>query len=210
MSAPKETIFTVGHSNHGIAAFLELLRRHGISAVADVRSAPFSRFNPQFNREPLEKFLKLHGIQYVFLGKELGARSDNPACYLDGRVRYSKLAQTAEFKAGLDRVVRGAGQHRVALMCAEKDPLDCHRTLLVARALVASGHPIVHIHSDGHLETQEAAMERLFEVTGVPKEDLFQSREQLAEEAMARQEKAIAYAGESETQIAPMFREDSP
>lgn len=201
-------IFTIGHSTLSAEAFLALLRQHQVEAVADVRSTPFSRFNPQFNRDVLEQSLKENGIRYVFLGKELGARSDDRSCYILGRVQYGRLAQTALFQSGLDRVSHGAARYRVALMCAEKEPLECHRTLLVAKELVARGLPVLHIHSDGHLETHEAAMERLLAVTGIPKEDLFRSKEELLSEALARQEQQVAYVDEA--QATSVVREDSP
>lgn len=160
-------------------AFLGLLRQHRVDAVADVRSSPFSRFNPQFNRALLDQFLKANGVQYVFLGRELGARTEDRSCYEHGRVQYERLAQTPLFQSGLERIREGAARFRIALMCAEKEPLECHRTLLVARALASRGVPVIHIHADGRLETHEAAMERLLDMTGVPKEDLFRSREEL-------------------------------
>jgi uncharacterized protein (DUF488 family) len=161
-----------------------------------VRSAPFSRYNPQFNKDTLQGSLAAHAIKYVFLGRELGARSDDPSCYEGGRVQYARLARTTSFKAGLDRVVEDASEYRIALMCAEKEPLECHRTLLVARALVALGVNIEHILADGTLEPHESAMTRLLDIVGLPQEDLFSSREQLVEEAMARQEQRIAYVDE--------------
>jgi uncharacterized protein (DUF488 family) len=200
-------LLTIGHSTHSAEAFLALLRQHQVEAVADVRSSPFSRFNPQFNRDALEQFLKENGILYVFLGKELGARSDDRSCYVLGRVQYGRLAQTPSFQSGLDRVSQGAARYRVALMCAEKEPLECHRTLLVAKELVARGLPVLHIHADGHLETHEAAMERLLAITGLPKEDLFRSKEELLSEALARQEQQVAYVDEA--QPTSVVREDS-
>lgn len=197
MSTEGTRIFTIGHSTHSAEAFLALLRQHQLEAVADVRSSPFSRFNPQFNREALEQFLKSIGIHYVFLGKELGARSDDRSCYDHGRVQYSRLAQTALFQNGIDRVLQGAAKYRVALMCAEKEPLECHRTLLVAKVLAARGQRVLHIHADGHLETHEAAMERLLKLTGVPDEDLFLSKEELLAKALARQEEQVAYVDEA-------------
>ena len=193
MNAREQNVFTLGHSTHGAETFLALLRQHGIEAVADVRSSPFSRFNPQFNREVFEQWLRSAGIRYVFLGRELGGRSEDRSCYLDGRVQYARLARSFVFRCGLQRVIRGSTRFRIALMCAEKEPLECHRTLLVARALVERGVHVAHIHSDGSLETQGAAMERLLERTGVPKDDLFRSKEELLSEAIARQEQNIAY-----------------
>ena len=124
-------VLTVGHSNHAPEAFLALLTRHGVTALADVRSAPWSRFNPQFNRKALSASLADNDIAYVWLGRELGGRPDDPACYEDGTVRYDLLAQTPLYREGIGRVLRGAAEHRLALMCAD----DCHRTLLVSRSL---------------------------------------------------------------------------
>lgn len=199
-------VLTIGHSTHSAEAFLALLRQHQVEAVADVRSSPFSRFNPQFIRESLEPFLKANGIRYVFLGKELGARTEDESCYDDGRVQYGRLAQTPLFQCGLERVLRGAVKYRVALMCAEKEPLECHRTLLVARALAEGGQPVLHIHANGHLEAHEAAMERLLDMVGLPREDLFRTRQQLLADALARQERRVAYVDEAQAAI--KLRED--
>jgi uncharacterized protein (DUF488 family) len=193
VSEQPHMVFTIGHSSHTIEAFVALLRQHKVTAVADVRSAPFSRPNPQFIKDALERDLRAHGIKYVFLGRELGARSDDPSCYEHGRVQYSRLAGTALFRKGLDRVMRGMRKHRIALMCAEKEPLECHRTLLVARALEERGVSVQHILADGRLESQGEAMERLLRITGVPHEDLFRTKEQLIAEALARQEQRVAY-----------------
>ena len=196
MSEQAGLVFTIGHSTHSLEAFLALLQKHGVTAIADVRSAPFSRFNPQFNKNALERSLKEAGIKYVFLGRELGARSDDPSCYENGRVQYGRLAQTALFRSGIERVIRGTQGQSIALMCAEKEPLECHRTLLVARALDQQGIAVAHILSDGRLETHRDAMERLLDVTGLPREDLFRSREDLLAQALARQEVKVAYVDE--------------
>ena len=129
MSEARRTVLTIGHSTHAPGAFLALLRQYDVTAVADVRSAPYSRFNPQFNREPFAEALGTEGVRYVYLGNELGGRSEDPVCYEDGRIRYDRVAATESFRSGLARVVDGAARHRIALMCAEKEPLDCHRTL---------------------------------------------------------------------------------
>ena len=99
-----EALFTIGHSTQAAERFIMLLNKHGITAVADVRSTPYSRMNPQYNREDLRTALNDAGISYVFLGKELGARSENKACYHDGKVQYGLLAQTDLFRHGVDRV----------------------------------------------------------------------------------------------------------
>src|SRR5690242_9735719 len=131
----EQTVYTIGHSTHAIEKFIALLKSSQIEAVSDVRSWPHSRMNPQFNRETLKRSLREAGIKYVFLGKELGARSEDRGCYRNGQVQYDLLANTELFKQGIERVKEGAQKYRVVLMCAEKDPLDCHRTILVARKL---------------------------------------------------------------------------
>ena len=196
MNEPSHPVLTIGHSTHSIDAFITLLRQHGVTALADVRSTPFSRFNPQFNKEALESSLKAHGIKYVFLGRELGARSDDRACYENGRVQYARLARTESFHCGLDRIIRGARKHRIAMMCAEKEPLECHRTILVARALAEHGVAVNHILADGRLETHSDAMVRLLSVVGLPNRDLFRSRQELIAQALALQEERIAYVDE--------------
>ena len=187
-------IFTVGHSAHEIADFRDLLAQHDIEAVADVRSAPYSRRHPQFNRDALKEALTANGIAYVFLGKELGARSKDPACYANGRVQFPKLADTALFRSGIKRVLEGSQQMRIALMCAEKEPLACHRTLLVARELVRIGKEVNHILADGTLETHGAAIDRLCRQLGIA-EDLLRPPEGMEHDAYAAQEEKIAYAG---------------
>src|SRR5258707_1326545 len=157
-------VLTIGHSNHTFERLVELLRMHGIAAVADVRSSPYSRFNPDFSREPLHDALKTRGILYVYLGRELGGRSDDPNCYVEGRVSYEKLAQRPLFKAGIQQLLNGAQLFRTALLCAEREPLACHRTLLVAKELVSLGIPVSHIHADGKLETHSDAMTRLIKM----------------------------------------------
>ncbi len=196
MSERQSGVFTIGHSRHSLETFVELLVQHGVTAIADVRSVPFSRYTPQFNRDVLACALKAQGIEYVFLGRELGARSDDRSCYENGRVQYGRLACTALFRQGLERVRIAAGERRVALMCAEKEPLECHRTLLVARALYEQGVEVVHILDDGRIESHLAAMNRLLDVTGLPHEDLFRSHEDLIAEALARQEQKVAYVDE--------------
>ena len=191
-------IYTVGHSNHPIEKFLELLTTNEITAIADVRSKPFSRRYPQFNKDRLAAALAQHDIAYVFLGRELGARSEDPACYEDGKVRYPRLAATAAFKAGIERVLTGAQRYRLALMCAEKEPLDCHRTLLVSRALSELGISIAHILADGSVEPQEKTMSRLVDLVGLSKDDMFHEGADRVAQACEIREKKIAYVKKSQ------------
>jgi len=187
------TVLTIGHSNHHLGNLVALLCFHGVTAVADVRSSPYSRSNPQFNREEFQESLKLNGISYVFLGRELGGRPDNASCYVDGKVQYRKLAETPIFRKGLERVLRGARSHRIVLLCAEAEPLVCHRALLVAQELAGMGIPVSHIHANGRLESHAEAMCRLVEMVGLPETDLYRTRDQIIADACALQEKRIAY-----------------
>ena len=189
------TVFTIGHSTHPQELFIDLLRRHGITALCDVRSSPFSRVNPQFNLDVLKKVLPERGTRYLFLGKELGARSDDPACYEGGKVQYDRLARTDLFQQGLARIQDGMSKgFRIALMCAEKEPLECHRTILVARHLAALGIDVQHIDENGNLESHNDALRRLAQMVDVPEQDIFhRSPEELQDDAYRRQENRIAY-----------------
>jgi uncharacterized protein (DUF488 family) len=188
----QKMIFTIGHSTHPLFRFTELLKLHHVNAVCDVRSQPYSRINPQFNREPLKEALKQAGIAYVFLGMELGARSSDPSCYENGRVKYDRIAQSSLFQKGLDRVSDGLTKYNPCLMCAEKEPLECHRTILVARQVEARGIPVAHIHANGKLETHVQAVDRLIRILALP--DMFLPRHELIAEAYQVQEGRIAYA----------------
>lgn len=189
------TIFTVGHSTHEIRKFLELLKKHDIKVICDVRSSPYSRFNPQYNQENLKASLLENGIKYVFLGKELGARSDDPTCYKDGKVQYDRLAKTELFQAGLERLMKGSRDYNIALVCAEKDPLECHRTILVARELERKGLSISHIHGNGEIETHDEAMARLIEgLNAGQAQDLFKTKDEIRNQAYSKQAERISYA----------------
>jgi uncharacterized protein (DUF488 family) len=191
MTAP--VLFTIGHSNHDLGAFLDLLRRHGITLLADVRSSPYSRFNPQFNRETLTAALENRDVEYSFLGRELGARREEPQCYVGPRVQYDRVAVLPIFRQGLSFLRTAIAKGRVALVCAEKDPLTCHRAFLVCRHLRNDNISIRHILEDGTIETNAAAEERLLALLDMPSATLFQSKDDLIEEAYDRQGERIAY-----------------
>jgi hypothetical protein len=207
----EHAVYTVGHSTHALSDFLALLARYEISAVADVRSNPYSRMNPQFNRDGLKAALSAAGIAYVFLGKELGARSRDPRCYEHGKVHYGRVAQTAAFQRGLARVQRGAKQFRLALMCAEKEPLDCHRTILVARHLDALGIDVQHIVApsveDTRLESHHDAIARLKQGLQLS-EDLFASAEEVTALAYEIQGGRMAYELPSQSHVRKVSGED--
>lgn len=190
-------LYTIGHSNHEITAFIGLLHQHGITALGDVRSHPYSRYVPQYSQESLKAALTDAGIAYVFLGKELGARSDNPTCYRQGKVQYDRLAQEPCFAEGIKRIMRGMRRYRISLMCSEKDPINCHRALLVARKLFEAGVPVSHIHADGSLETHRGMESRLLNLCKLPEGDMFKEREEFVAEAYTIQGKRVAYEDET-------------
>lgn len=199
----QQTVFTIGHSTHTLERFIALLKLHDITALGDVRSKPYSRANPQFNKEDLKRDLKEIGIVYVFFGKELGARSEDPSCYEHGRVQYDRLALTEAFRHGLDRVQDGMKKHRLVLMCSEKEPLECHRTVLVARHLSALGIPVQHVLADGGLESQDDVLKRLMLQLALPESDMFRSHEDVLVDAYKIQESRIAYTTPESERAAP-------
>ena len=195
-------VYTVGHSNHAIEKFLDLLRQHSIEAIADVRSHPYSRFNPQFSLKRSARRSNTRASPYLFLGRELGARSDDPSVIVDGKVDYGRLAKTLRFQDGLARVAVAARQARVALMCAERDPLECHRAILVCPELAARGVGSQHIREDGRLESRAEFETRLLAAAGTQAEhltgdlfpDLRTDRDEQIALAYRRRGRQIAFA----------------
>lgn len=155
-------LFTVGHSNHSIKTFIEILQKHEITALADVRSRPYSRYLPHFCQAQLKDYLEADKIRYAFLGQELGARPEDQSCYVDGKALYERIAATDLFTEGIRRILKGVkSRHRIALMCAEKDPLTCHRAVLVCKNLKEYDLDIQHIKSNGDLESHGELEDRM-------------------------------------------------
>jgi uncharacterized protein (DUF488 family) len=187
-------IFTIGHSNHPSERFIALLRGAEVTAVADVRSAPYSRHAPQFNRDRVRDDLERAGIAYVFLGQELGGRPAEREFYADGVADYEKMAQAPAFAAGLERVIAGAQSYRIALMCRERDPLTCHRCLLVGRALVGRGARVSHILDSGEQISHTAIENELLVRTGRAGDDLFAPRAERLAAAYRDHARKVAFA----------------
>ena len=161
-------VLSIGHSNHPWPAFLDLLQRNEVGAIVDVRSMPASRRYPQFNRDAFERALGEAGVGYRFLGDRLGGRPKDTVCYAGGAVDYARVAATSAFREGLDELATLAQKKRCCLLCAERDPLDCHRAILVARHLAPKGFSISHIHGDGRVETQAEFEKRLIDAGEAP------------------------------------------
>lgn len=157
-------ILTVGHSSGDPAELAMTLRAHGVAVLADVRSHPSSAYAPQFNELALADTLRSRGIRYVPMGAELGGRPTGAGMYdKDGRVQYDRVAATPRFQAGVARLVAGSRVHRVAILCSEEDPTNCHRRLLVGRVLRTQGVVVEHLRGDGTIQTEDevAAAERV-------------------------------------------------
>lgn len=148
-------IHTLGHSRHEITRFVELAKARGVAVVVDVRGQPYSRYNPQFNREPFRDALEAEGIEYKWFGDRLSGRPKEPDFYgPDGKVLWDKLENWPALHEGLAEVLTLAGEKSIALVCAEENPVNCHRRFLLTPPLVAAGAEILHIRGDGGVETE--------------------------------------------------------
>lgn len=148
-------LFSIGHSNHPLETFLDLLRQHGIEVLVDVRSHPYSKFASHFEAGSLRKAVVDAGMKYLFLGKELGGRPVGDEFYdAEGHVLYSRVAESPLFLEGIRRLETGVSKYRVALLCSEEDPSGCHRRLLVGRVLATRGILLDHIRGDGRVQTE--------------------------------------------------------
>jgi len=176
-------LYTIGHSNLSVDRFVNLLRLGQVNTLCDVRSIPYSRYNPQFNRESLKTSLAALDIKYLYLGDVLGGRSKNPQHYRNSKLQYSLVASTPEFVNAIDRVFEVAQTHRVVLMCSESDPINCHRAILIYRHLRKRDVDLIHILGSGELEPQDEFERRLMEETKTPMQDLFMSHDELIERA---------------------------
>lgn len=165
------TVYTIGHSNQPLADFMNLLDQRNVQCIVDTRSHPRSVFG-YFNRNPLEARLKESGIDYLYLGDQLGGHPDLDELYEGGRVVYERLAAQSGFKRGIDRVVEESDRRCLSLMCTEENPVECHRHPLLARMLVERGIEVLHIRRDGSVQDATTLVEQadprmpLFELDG--------------------------------------------
>ncbi|RPH47295.1 MAG: DUF488 domain-containing protein [Desulfobacteraceae bacterium] len=186
-------LYTIGYSPHTLDSFLHLLKKYQITALADVRSLPYSQYKPEFNKESFSAFLKANNIAYVFLGEQCGARVNDLSCYVNGKVDYNLVAKSQNFRNGLDRILKGMEKYRIVLMCAEKDPITCHRTILICRSLFTEKIDIKHILDNGEVEAHESSEHRLLNLYKLNQQDLFRSKQQKLDYAYSRQGEEIAY-----------------
>ncbi len=195
----KNNIYTIGHSNYPIEKFIALLQQHDISLVVDVRSEPYSRYCPHFNKAEIEHYLMVEKICYVYMGLELGARPKSSLYYEGNKVNFDKLVEGEEFQRGIRWLLEHISNERIALMCAEKDPLDCHRMIILSRYLKNHQVNIGHIHEDGIVEEHHQAELRLVRYLKI-EPTLFEpdmTEEELIERAYQKQQDTISFSIEA-------------
>ncbi|MEM5501214.1 DUF488 domain-containing protein [Ahrensia kielensis] len=187
------SILSIGHSTLNYETFVKRLKSADVTAIADVRSSPFSRHLPHFNQDVLKDALAQDGIAYVFLGQELGGRPQGEKYYTDGIADYEKMATASSFKEGISRVKEGSQKYNIAMMCSEHNPLDCHRCLLVGRALIEQDYDVNHILSNGDTIGHRKIEKQLLSMLGKEEKDMFASPEELKCDAYRERAKKVAF-----------------
>ncbi len=175
-------LYTIGYASFSIEDFIDTLKKYDIDALVDVRSAPYSKFKPEFKKDTLNKALTDNNISYIFLGKLVGARVEDSSCYVDGKLNYCLLKETDNFQTGISRILNGMKDYRIALMCAEKDPITCHRTFLICRTLDSPPISILHILGDASLEEHFDTEKRLLRIHELEQPDIFRSEAERIED----------------------------
>lgn len=187
-------IYTIGHSSMSSGSFIMTLRAVGVTLVADVRSHPYSRAFPEFGRERLRADLEASQLSYMFLGDELGGRPQDPTCYdQEGRVDYEKVKEKEFFRRGIEILCEKGSAETVCVMCVEKDPLKCHRGILIARQLTMEGVEVLHVVDDKRLVAHRTLEDRIVLARSRGTGNLFSSREEELNEAYASWGRKIAY-----------------
>ena len=196
MEAPKANpIHTVGHSNMSAEELVGMLKQRGITQVIDVRSTPYSRYVPHFNRDNIRATLERNGTGYTHMGDALGGRPQDDRLYdRDGRANYELMAQEKTFQDRVRQMEEMTEDSHILLMCTEADPMRCHRTLLVSQELASRGADIIHLMRDGQQESHEETMEKLLELWKFLRDgDTGMTRRQLIKEAVRNQAAEVAY-----------------
>ncbi len=193
----KVRIYTIGHSNLAFSQFVAILQKNGIELVIDVRSEPYSRYSPHFNREELKRNLKNNDISYDYQGHILGGRPNSGALYIDGRVSYDKLSEESQFIRAVGQIISIGANKRLAIMCSERDPINCHRALLIGKILKQEGADVLHIIDGEKSESQEDLEIRL--LSSDANQGLLFSEEAILNEAYKHQSEKIAHKKEDKT-----------
>lgn len=191
-------LFTIGYSSFSIKSFIEILSKYNITAIADVRSSPYSRFKPEFVLKNIKKILSENNIAYIFLGDLCSARIDSPECYGNGKVNFKLIEKHEKFAMCLNRIKEGMKDYRIALMCAEKDPITCHRTILICRNLRSPSIKIRHILENGSIEEHADTEKRLMRLYKLDQSDMYRSEVMRLEEAYDLQGDKIAFVKEDQ------------
>jgi len=201
-------IYTIGHSNYKLSDFLNIVTSFGIEVVVDVRSTPYSKYCPQFDKVSIKNSLNNAGVQYLFLGRELGARPDDSSCYYGERVQFGLLRNTDLFKSGIARLKNAASKGCVvAIMCSEKDPIECHRTLLISRVLKEDGVEVKHIINEAEVLDQnqiEEQLQKKFKLEPLLFDTNTAEQSRILE-AYKKQEEQIIYSQTMEHEIGPEY-----
>jgi uncharacterized protein (DUF488 family) len=190
---PTFDLFSIGHSNIPLERFVAMLQAAGVKTIADVRSTPTSRFFPWFSAKALAERLGRDRISYEPYGKALGGRPCDPKLYSDGVADYEAMARQPEFQNGIARLLADAARCRICIMCAEREPLDCHRCLLVARTLADHGLAVGHILHDGTVESHHSTERRLLALSGEGEELFATGQNDRLAAAYRRRARAVAY-----------------
>jgi uncharacterized protein (DUF488 family) len=192
-------LYTIGYSTYELSSFINVLKKYKIDVIVDVRSSPFSSFYSEYNKDNLRNVLKKNGLKYLFLGDNLGARINAPECYQnDGKAIYEKISKHPIFKEGLQRLKKGVEIYNVVLLCAEKDPINCHRNILVCRNIKSENLDIIHILSNGELENNNVTEIRLLKLHNLFEDDMFSTFEDRLNLAYTQQGYNIAYIENSD------------
>lgn len=186
-------IYTIGYSSYGIDEFVSTLLKMSIEVLVDVRTNPFSKYRPEFDKEKLKNILNKNCIKYLYLGKELGGRPEGREYYKNGKVSFELLSESPIFMKGLRRLSEGANVYTIVLMCAEKDPLNCHRGILISKKLHMQGNDVNHILEDGNIETMQDMEERLLRHLKLEQYELFPDSDTLLSKAYRIQEAHVSY-----------------
>ena len=161
-STKQNPLYTIGYGTRDLDAILQVLKKYQIKYLVDIRTNPYSRYKPEFNKQSLKNFLEAQGIHYLFMGDALGGQPKNIDCYRDGKVDYEKVAEQPFYLKGINRLAEASRlEHNVVLMCSEEKPENCHRTKLIGKTLLSLGIEVLHIDQEDELLSQEKVILRL-------------------------------------------------